>query len=300
MRNWQYKLLALLLAIFVWYLISGREKVDYWMEVPLEVESLPNNYIITGGLPSKIQVRVRATRAVLERLQQGKYNYSLDLSKIKIGQNVIVLDGEAIKLPLPVEVVSFLPPRLEINIDKIAHKNVPVVVDWKSSVRHFERYFKVEEVSSIPNKILVRGPSKILNDVKKIKTKKIIINPFEKCSFMEMVPLDLLPEINSEIGSVNVKIVLSPKRKEFWIVRNIFVENKLKKGKIYLKPSKCRLYISVPLYLMEENKWKKDFKVFVDLQNKGKGKYELPIQVRRSKDILILEKKPMSAKIIIK
>ena len=33
--NWQYLALALALSLFCWYLVTGREKVDTWMTMPL-------------------------------------------------------------------------------------------------------------------------------------------------------------------------------------------------------------------------------------------------------------------------
>ena len=33
-NNWQYRVLAILLALACWYVVSGQEKVETWLEVP--------------------------------------------------------------------------------------------------------------------------------------------------------------------------------------------------------------------------------------------------------------------------
>lgn len=299
MKDWQYRLLALLLAIFVWYLVSGREKVEYWMEVPIEVSSLPENFIITGGVPSKIQVRVRGTRPVLERIQQGKYSYNLDLSDIKLGDNVIILESKHLKFPPPVEVVAILPPRLELDIDKLMQKNVAIQVNWTSSFKEFSKFFELKEINCFPNKILISGPSSIVNKIDKLETKEIKVDPFKDRIYVQNVPLNLDPRVNSEVGSVEVRLVIEPKRKEVWIVRNIqFINPGGKKIKNISKNYKCKLKFSVPLYLWKDNKWKEGLKVFVKVPITS-GSYELPLQVETKKDILILEKDPSYVKITV-
>ncbi|HCO11741.1 MAG TPA: hypothetical protein DIT19_00755 [Desulfonauticus sp.] len=297
MKDWQYRLLAFILAVFVWYLVSGREKVEYWVEVPLEVVSLPEDMVIIGGLPSKIQVRVRATRTVLERLQQEKYSYRLDLSNLSVGPQVVILESRYLKLPPPVEVVSILPPRLELDVDKIMKKNVPVEVVWKTNFKDFSDYFDLKEISYNPSKVLISGPSRVIKEIDKLKTKAIEIEPLKSKIYKQNVPLELDAQIESERGSVEVYLVVVPKRKELWIVRTIqFLNPAKKKFNLLTKDKKCKLKLGIPLYLWEKNKWKEDFEIFVEIP-KEKGEYELPVQLKAAQDIVVLEKDPSILKI---
>jgi len=297
MKDWQYRLLALILAVFVWYLVSGREKVEYWVEVPLEVVSLPSDMVIIGGLPSKIQVRVRATRTVLERLQQEKYSYRLNLSDLSIGSQVVILESKYLKFPPPVEVVSILPPRLELDIDKIMKKNVSVEVVWKTNFKNFAEYFDLKEISYNPPKVLISGPSRIIKNIDKLKTKAIEIDPLKNKIYRQNVPLDLDEQIESEVGSVDVYLAVVPKRKELWLVRTIhFLNPAKKKFKLLSSTKKCKLKLGIPLYLWKKNKWKENFQVFVEIP-KEKGEYELPVQLKAAQDIVVLEKDPSILKI---
>ena len=83
-NNWQYRVLAILLALACWYVVSGQEKVETWLEVPLEFVNLPPQMEITSGLVSKLQVRIRGTSNQVRSLNVGRLAYKLDLGKIGV------------------------------------------------------------------------------------------------------------------------------------------------------------------------------------------------------------------------
>ena len=78
--NWQYRLLAVALALICWYLVTGREKVDVWVSLPVElVKGMPEDLTIRErpAEPS-IDVRVREAprgswSAALETREPGLF-----------------------------------------------------------------------------------------------------------------------------------------------------------------------------------------------------------------------------------
>jgi len=299
LRNWPYKLLALGLAFILWYFISGREKIDYRLEVPLEIESLPQNYVITNQLPSKIVIRIRATRIVLEKLQKGNYNYTLNLSKVKVGTNVIVLDSSEVHFPLPVEVVSFYPPRLEIDVDRLEQKIVPVKVVWQSEFKKFKDYFSEVRIQVNPKHLKLTGPAHLLKQIAEVKTKLIKVDPVKSQQWSGSVPLELLSEINADVGSVEVVLNFKPKFKDFWIIRSVECLA-ISDCKCEPMPAKIKLHLRVPLYLLRKNEWKKSLKVWVRVDRCASQELILPVQVTKNKRVLVLEKRPETVKLELK
>jgi len=48
--NWQYLALALALSLFCWYLVTGREKVDTWMTMRVEMAGAPEGLYVSSRL----------------------------------------------------------------------------------------------------------------------------------------------------------------------------------------------------------------------------------------------------------
>jgi YbbR domain-containing protein len=291
-NNWQYRFLALGLAFLAWYLVSGREKVEIWVDVPLEIINLPPNYLITnGGMLNKIQVRIRGTKALLERVEEKKISYTLDLSDVRKGSNVLVLSPKNLTFPGPLEVVEVIPSRLELVIDELVVKEVPVVVKWEGKV---SRYFELTSVQARPKIITIKGPSTLLENIKDIKTKLIEIKDRqpESLTWVEKIGLDLLPEIEAEVGEVQVEFKLAPKTRELWVRRP--VELKKPQDLTVVSDQKfVRLKLALPLYLLKREGWRDMIQVRLEVKkNIQPGNYNLDYQVILPPYTQLLEKRP--------
>jgi len=290
-NNWQYRFLALGLAFLAWYLVSGREKVEIWVDVPLEIINLPPDYLITRGMLNKIQVRIRGTKALLERVEEKKISYTLDLSDVRKGSNVLVLSPKNLTFPGPLEVVEVIPSRLELMIDELVIKEVPVVVKWQSKIT---RYFKLTSAQAQPETIIIKGPSTLLENIKDIKTKPIVIKEREpvQLTWVEKIGLDLLPEIEAEVGEVQVEFKLAPKTRELWVRRP--VELKKPQDLTVVSDQKfVRLKLALPLYLLKREDWRNMIQVRLFLGERFlPGKYNLDYQVTLPPDTKLLEKRP--------
>jgi hypothetical protein len=84
--NWQYLLLALVLAVFSWNLVSGRERVETRVEIPVETVNRPKDLVVSRGLVSRLEVRVRGPRGFIRSLDPSRLAYELDLSGLAPGE----------------------------------------------------------------------------------------------------------------------------------------------------------------------------------------------------------------------
>jgi hypothetical protein len=288
-NNWQYRFLALALAFFAWYLVSGREKVEIWVDVPLEIINLPPNYLITKGMLNKIQVRIRGTKALLERVEEKKISYTLDLSNVRKGSNVLVLNPKNIAFPRPLEVVEVIPSRLELMVDELVIKEVPVTVKWQSQI---SRYFELISVRTEPESITIKGPSTLVEKIKEIKTKVVEIKEHVPLTWVGKIGLDLLPEIEAEVGEVQVEFKFIPKTKELWVRRPI-VFKKPRGITVVSEQEFVRLKLAIPLYRLKEEDWRDKIRVRLEVKkNMQPGNYDLDYQVLLPPDTKLLQKRP--------
>ena len=67
--NWLYALMAFLMSVTLWYMVTGRERVETLVEVKLEFKGIPSGLVVREGLTNKISVRIRGPRG--RRTQLG-------------------------------------------------------------------------------------------------------------------------------------------------------------------------------------------------------------------------------------
>jgi len=136
LKNWKDIAIALALAILTWYLLTGREKVEAWVDMSVEMTNAPEGLTIRKGLVSRIEVRVRGPKGLVRSLDRRKWTYSLDVSRLKVGENLVDIDRERIPLSMAYEVVEVKPSRLILTVDRVSKKEVPVIAEWRDGEYH--------------------------------------------------------------------------------------------------------------------------------------------------------------------
>ena len=63
-------LLAVLVAVVMWYGVSVSDRLETQMEVNIDYYGIPPNLVVTDGLVSKITVRLRGPEALLRSIPQ--------------------------------------------------------------------------------------------------------------------------------------------------------------------------------------------------------------------------------------
>lgn len=163
--NWQYFLLALLMSCTLWYMVSGREEVEAWTTLRIEMKGMPVNLVVTNGLEPTVDVRVRAPKGLLRGLSERNLAYSLDLSSLTSGLNVINILPERVPLGSAYEVVELRPSRLTLNVDAIESREVPVKIQVAGAL---PSDIRVSRSTVTPEMVTLRGASSLLAKVKQV------------------------------------------------------------------------------------------------------------------------------------
>ena len=87
-------LLAVFIAVSMWYMVSVRDRLEAQIEVNLDYVGVPSSLVVTDGLISKAIVRLRGPETLLRSVTQGKIIQAVDLSGIKKGTTVVPLSAE--------------------------------------------------------------------------------------------------------------------------------------------------------------------------------------------------------------
>jgi len=296
MRDWIYRFLALVMAIFCWYLVSGQEKVETWLDVAVEFVNLPPHMEVVSGFPSKVQARVRGTSNQVRALGNVRLAYKIDLSTVRPGKNVVPLVPENMPLTSAVEIVEFNPSRLEFEADVQEQKEVPVLLDWSGEPGPDMR---VVNATVDPEKVVVTGLASALKNLKAIRTEAVVVEPGDRREVSGRVRLLLPAGVRAEVGSVAYGLQFAPISQEVWI--KFSVESVSRDVAFTLEPRTVRARLEVPVALLRDKDWRDKLHLRVDPgRGLAPGEYALVPVLDAPEDVRVLELRPEKVKVIVK
>jgi YbbR domain-containing protein len=172
-RNLGTKLLALAIAILVWFVFSAqqRERIsERSYRIPLSIANVPSGTLIASPLPPTIEVRVRGPFTALRQLDPAKLEAVVDLADAPRGEKIHLLAPEDINVPEAVEVIAIAPSEIRVALDTIAEKTLPIVARLTGKPAEG---FEVDEVVVEPRVARLNGPASALSAINTVETDPI-------------------------------------------------------------------------------------------------------------------------------
>ncbi|MGL1863902.1 MAG: CdaR family protein [Pseudodesulfovibrio sp.] len=297
-KNWQTMLLALALAIFTWFLVTGRGVVETWVEIPLVMTNPPEGVIIGDGLVDKIQVRLRGPKGLIGNLSSQKLTYPLDVSKLKIGQQVVEIEASKLGLSATYEIIEIKPNRLKLMVDRRISKKIALEPAWTGKLN---TDYKLLEVIVAPDLVEIRGPETVLRKISKAKVVMQEDFPEEvPRNWVEDVGIELPEAVESSPGQVRVEAFFGPKTREIWV--KLPLEISTPEGvKVTVPQDFVRLLIDGPVALFKNNEYRKEMAARLVLGGEtALGKYELDYEVELPDGCRLLKKNPETVQTTLK
>lgn len=298
--NWQYALLALIMAVLAWYYVSGREEVETWVDAPVQLSGMPDDMIIKGGMRNKIGIRVRGPKGLILSLEGKGIVYSLDLSSLKVGTNVIPLKAENIPVDRPFEVMEVDPPRLIIQADRLISKTVPVEVNTVGLEENLDDDYELKSVSTEPTRVTVTGPKVAVDQITSITTPITDVNATRPDVMEEDHVLSPPDDIEVRPERIRIRLEFGVKTKE--VTLNVSVgTGEIDPKKVTIKPSKVRLTLEVPLTLAEEMKLSEQTTVNLQLPTPLEpGEYSLTYGINVPEGVFVVKAEPEQVEVTVK
>ena len=172
-RNFGLKVLALLVAAGLWFVVAGEHVVERSLRVPLEFRNIPAGMEIVGDPPATVDVRVRGSSGLLGKLQPGEVVVTLDLHAARKGMRLFHLLTEDVERPYGVSIVQVQPPTLSLDLQPTASRTVRVAPALEGDPAPG---FVVRAVRSIPAEVEVIGPAEYLRQVDEATTEPVNID----------------------------------------------------------------------------------------------------------------------------
>jgi YbbR domain-containing protein len=129
LRNFRYKLLALVAAFGLWGVAHSTSSVERGFDIPVVPANVPEDLVITGQSTDAVNVRVRGTNAALRRLSVAELEYPVDLAGARPGDTEREVELAAMNLPRGAQIVSRSPASLEFTLERKSTRAVKVRPD---------------------------------------------------------------------------------------------------------------------------------------------------------------------------
>jgi YbbR domain-containing protein len=166
-RHRLLKLLSLLLAIALWFAVSGEERTETTLNMPMEMINLKQHLMVTSEVPPAIQVRVVGPRSIINNLSQTRLTEALDLANYKSGRHTFYLGPNSFSFPRGVQVIRIQPNPINLTLAATITQTLPIKPVIENNP---PEGYQVVSVQTRPSQVTVKGPVPELSVLKSIST----------------------------------------------------------------------------------------------------------------------------------
>ncbi|HXV14207.1 MAG TPA: CdaR family protein [Candidatus Krumholzibacteria bacterium] len=174
-NNFGAKVLAVVVALLVWFNASGQEVVSRVRTVPLLLEGVSDSLALAGPVPVSAELRITATRRQLLALGFQRVAVVADLTGIEAGRRRVVLTGDHVRGTDeldPSSIVVTQPSALEVVLEPLASRRLQVSLATTGAL---PANVMLEDggLAIDPAWVTVRGPASIIERIQHVTTETL-------------------------------------------------------------------------------------------------------------------------------
>ena len=256
--------LSFILAVGLWYMITVRESLEAQTEVQLTYRGMPEHLMVYDGLLKSFNVHLRGPKALIKALEKKTLSYSVELSTLHRGTNIIPLAAPASLIGgRALDVTALVPNRLVLEAETVVERVVPLDLKFASSA--VAQAIKAERLSAEPSDITVRGPESMVRKITDLKLEVPIDVEAGPGDHMLMLSVNVPQHVTSVPGTVRVSYVVSGKRSRLEVERTPYPD--VRNTQHYqISPRKVRLQVELPESLVANKAYLDKIRVVVDVR----------------------------------
>jgi YbbR domain-containing protein len=233
------KLVSLGLAVLLWYVVAGEKTSEIGLTVPVELQNLSKELEVVGAPIDTVEVRLRATPAILTRLSHEHVSLRVDLAGVPEGEHYFHLTEQMLRRPFGVSVVRLNPASLTLDLERTLIRDLPIrarVVGTPAPG------FEVADVTTQPAKVRVAGPRSRVQALTSVFTETVSV---------DQAHANVSSSVNIGIGDPLVRIQGDPRVRVTAHVREcqetrLFPDVKVlsRGGRVRLHPARVNIVVA--------------------------------------------------------
>ena len=166
LHNLGLKIISLFLAVGLWLAVARDPRAEVALEVPIELQNLPDKLQISSEHIPPAQIRVGGPERLISRLRSTDLHLSIDLAGVQPGERSFNLMPNQVHFPTGVEILQVVPSQLHLTFDTEATKRVAIHPHIAGNPPGYE----VSRVLVVPPVISIVGPSKLVEQIEAATT----------------------------------------------------------------------------------------------------------------------------------
>ena len=170
---------ALFSVIFisgVWFSVSRGGDTLLTFESPVVYQNRDPSMEIVQTSVNTVSLELVGSGALMKSIKPDQVQVKLDLTQSQVGPNSFTITRESISLPPGIVLKGVTPTVVEVDLDVLIKKEMPVQIDW---VGRLPDHFILTETKVEPKTVAVIGGKRILENISTLYTEKVPLNNLE-------------------------------------------------------------------------------------------------------------------------
>lgn len=201
-------LLALGLAVFLWYFVGSQDEAEILASGPIELRNVPPGLEVVGQSAQRVEVRLRGASALLRDAPPGILRAVVDLSGEGRGERSWFLGVDSVEAPAGVQVMRVDPSQVVLELERTVTATVrvsPRVLGEPATG------FEIHRISIEPPEVRVEGPESLLSELDRITTEPISAQGLRE-TYARRLQLEVDPALRPAVREVEVRLRIGEER----------------------------------------------------------------------------------------
>jgi len=273
------KLIALIVALVIWFNASGQQEVKRNYLANLSFVNIADSLTLTGRIPQEAELSITGTRRELLFMGFRNLNVMVNMARATPGRFSQRLSVSDVILPRGVEhgdVRILSPSSVEVGVERLISKRVRVTVILSGSLVDNQILDEVPRPN--PVSVTVTGPQNAVEPLEKLPTKAIDLSKIRD-SVERETELDYNRELMTCVPDevvVTISVSARGRRVLANVPPTILVDDERHMTEVF--PKTVSLTIEGPQSMLDTLS-SGDISVLVDLSGKSPGRYTLAPEI---------------------
>lgn len=247
--NASYKVLAVVLAVFVWFLArKSGEPIQMSFYAPVVFKNVSPEFQVTSDPP---QVNIVVHTNSRDSFNPQEIQAVLDLDKAREGTLSYVMTENHILSPVKVEITRIHPSQITVRIEELIEKSFSIKPRYQGKLK---KGYLLGDIKIVPDNLTMRGPRSVLEKMEHISAHEIELEGLNESTTMR-VDLDL-PGGNVQIINQNVDFYTAEVT-----INSLPIKKRFDNVPVYLRnmdyvsvinPNTFNVFVEGPEYLIQE------------------------------------------------